>query len=103
MFGVYRATEGLAPEEGSFIHVGRLAVDQQGAEAGIVHIGVLGFLLFTQTETARTKFSKRPSQVRGPCAKSSTTNQILWSGRSHRQHVTRAPYQEGSNTVWRQV
>jgi hypothetical protein len=38
MIGIYRATQCLAPELSSFIHVGGLAVDQQRAESGMVHI-----------------------------------------------------------------
>ncbi len=38
MVGIYGATQCLAPEAGRLVHIGGLAVDQHGAEAGLVHI-----------------------------------------------------------------
>ena len=58
MFGIYGATERLAPEGSGFIHVGSLAVDEHSAKAGKVHIDTLGFVqsitLYTSLRPARS-------------------------------------------------
>ena len=38
MAGVHGATQRLAPEARGLVHIGGLAVDQHGAETGVVHI-----------------------------------------------------------------
>jgi hypothetical protein len=41
MAGVHGATQRLAPEAGGLVDIGGLAVDQHGAETGMVHISGL--------------------------------------------------------------
>jgi hypothetical protein len=41
MAGVHGTTQRLAPEAGGLVHIGGLAVDQQGAETGMVQIRAL--------------------------------------------------------------
>src|SRR5262245_41188362 len=41
VFGIYRSAQRPCPEISSLVHVGGIAVDQQGTETGMVHIGSL--------------------------------------------------------------
>src|SRR5436309_11159146 len=79
MLGVDGATKRIAPESGSLVHIGGLAVDQNGAEARMMHISALTIKpLNSSGAMIMIRAAKSPSPLTSTRPRRAAEAELVW-------------------------